>query len=489
MRKSLVILLLLSLNVAAQQTKVTLHVGKKTTIIQRLLNSTLPTTYDAIHINGYNEFDIPPVDSTGGNYEMAYDARSYVGYKTFHDASQIQTAPETIILSGASGYYPSLWKENGNYYLYYHDISDDIHVRVASTISGLSSATPVLVASGCSDFSVRRSPTGTYVASGHIGGKACIWTAPTPTSTFTLRGYVFGEPSTDVFQPVPYTNQADGCVFFHRGECYYMFNGFFAGRTGTPSTSHPVIFQIDTTTWRATHWPIEFIHQYSRAFHQEFAPGAFVYNPVFVENAGRQEMWYVGSSSDTGYIAHYQIAGQSDYEVTPSDLKLWLRDGDSTEIVSNRYHRYTTGGFYNFLNSSYLLFGTINCTFTATALPDSNGLLFCMGNRDDRHIRAYVNSSSELWVSFNTGPSTYSYKVKDVTLNVQDTVSISISNVLGFLDVSINGDDKGTFPGNFTGLDTYSIYNLQTDLHSAGSQFHGTVHELKNIQSTPFLIQ
>jgi hypothetical protein len=489
MIRKLVILLLVSVNLWAQQ-KVTVYVGKKTTPIQKALASTLPFAYDAIHPSGFNEFDIPPVDSTGGDYETVYDARTYIGYKTFHTAAQIQAAPETVILSGSSNYYPSLWKENGNYYLYYHDGSDDIHVRVATTIAGLSSATPILVASGCSDFSVRRSPTGTYVAAGYISSQACIWTSPAPTGPFTLRGYVFGDPNTDVTQPSAYTNQADGMVFFdHYGDCYYMFNGFFAGRTGTPSTSHPVMFPIDTTTWRATHWPVEFIHQYSRPFHQEFASGAFVYNPVFVKNGTKEEMWYVGSSSDTGYIAHYELAQQSNYEPVPSDVKLWIRDGDSTEIVSNRYHRYTTGGFYNFLNSSYIQFGTINCTFTATSLPDSSGLLFCLGDRDGRHIRAYVNSASELWVSFTTGSGTFSYKVKDIALNVQDTVAITVSNVLGFLDVEINGSDKGTFPGNLIGLDTYSLYNLQTDIHAAGSQFHGIINELKNVQSSPFLIQ
>jgi hypothetical protein len=488
MRILVFILLFISVGSANCQSNVTLPLGRNWGALRSSINSIPPTTYTALHPNGFNEFDIITDDVTG-DYEIVYDARSYIGYRRFHTASELQSAAETVILSGSHYYFPSLLKESGIYYLYYHNESNDIHVISSATIAGLSSATPVLVASGCSDFSVRKSPTGTYVASGYIGSHACIWTSPTPTGTFTLQGYVYGDPNTDVTQPSAYSNQADGYIFFDRDSCYYMFNGWVAGRTGTPSTSHDVIFPIDTTTWRATRWPIEFIHQFSRSFHSQFDSG-FIYNPVFVNHNGYREIWYVGSSSDTGYIARMPVLGITNLDTLPNTYKLLVRNTDSTELVSNRYNIYTTGGIYNFLNSSYLLYGVITCQYTATSLPDSTGLLFSIGNVSSTHMKAYVNSASELWVDFTTTAGNWSYKVKDISLNVRDTLTISIAPVLGvFLGVTINGSNKGSFPGSFTSLDTYSLYNTQTDIHAAGSQFHGIIHELKNVQSTPFIIQ
>lgn len=452
-------------------------------LMREIITSTLPMNETAVFSDGgSNEFDV--VELPGGNTGIVWDARTKIDYVEVPNSAAIQAA-----LSGKTNIrtttlsYPSHIIEAGVYYLYQHNSSDETTVSQGADEVAAGAASQTVLLTGVSDFKVVKAPDGVFWGVGHVSGKSKIWTASSPTGPFTDHGFVFNDPNLDLYQPPYALNQADQhLVFDYDDQPMLMFNAFTAGRTGTPQRSHSSVVMIDPATKRALHTPIEIIDQLSRTFHTELPgnPSAFCYNAVYVP--WLHEVWYSLSdgsigSPQPGYLACYAVDGDGDYTLPTNEL-LWITEDSTKERVSNRSYRETTGGFYDLLNRSFLLENDITCSFVCNTLPLSGeGLIFTIGSRSANHICAVVDSAGVLKVKWYTGTSG-EHTVDTITTGEEVELTILIRLSLGFLALTINGVSVGTIPGNFTGLDTYSVYNEETDVEPAGSQFTGIVRSL-----------
>lgn len=481
--------------------------------IGRLVNSTLPLAATAVHPAGFNEFDLIPADDGTGDYEMVFDARTTIKYIRFHDPSELQskvgTSQERLIYTGQFTY-PTIFKEKGRYYVYFHNVSNQIMLIEGNTVDELAAATPRLVYSefSTSDWSVRKNPRGGYMSAGYINAKACIFTAPLPGGPWKFENYLFFNDVPEE-NPAYATNQADGMVFAKGDRLFYFFNAFHASRQGIPPVSHPVVMELDKN-YKAIGRPVEFIRNKGRAFHSlTDNPNAFAYNPVFIEIEGREEVWYSGSSGsigapDTGYIARYQVSSTPITPVAEPGIVAKMRAGDSTDYGTNRKHTMVgtvtntvAGGFattsansgvYNYLNFPYLYEFDISCDFRVGAFPATGrSLIFTIGDKTTHHIALTVDSVGVLRATFN-GTQQVTYNVAGtVTLNARTSFKVSVrrqtgrNGVLnGFTNIVINGDGAQTYASNssYTNLLTYSILNDSTDAVAPARQLNGSVYGL-----------
>jgi hypothetical protein len=484
-----------------------------TDFMNRFVNATLPTGYLATYPNGFNEFAIIDAADGTGDYELFWDARTSIRYVRFHDPSELPTkisgGLDVAIKDPWTMGYPGLMKVSGTYYLYLHDSvgAGNIKVLSGNSIAALQSATPTtLISDGSAvDWNPKPNPIdGGYITCGFTsGGKAAIWTATTPTGTWTLRSVLF--PVGGANENPPYaTNQADGEVIFSGGKVYATFDAFHASRQGTPHSSHNVIIELDPTAdYTAKGRPIEFIHQFGASWQDSLPanPNAFCYNACYINIQGREEVWYVASSGDVsspnlGWIARMEISASdvaptrsiytvarakagNDYDVDSNRLQFtW---GDLTNDTTNGI-KATNGGLYNFMNGEYLDEWDLSCSFKVFALPtSSDGLVFILGNSAAMSIALIVDTSGNLKIVFkaDSGTSTIDTGM-DVTLNTLTSITITGRRPGGGITKSFtfNGSPVFSSNGNYYSMDTYSLLNDKTDVVAAGRQLNGAIYEL-----------
>jgi hypothetical protein len=481
--------------------------------INRFVNAVLPSNYLATYPAGFNEHTWFDAADGTNDIELFWDARTSIKYVRFHDWSELPTkiasALEVTIKSPWTMGFIGGMKVSGTYYLYLHDSvgAGNMSVLSGASIAALQSGTPtVLISDGSAvDWNPKPNPIdGGYITCGFTsGGRAAIWTAPTPTGTWTLRSLLF--PTTGADENPPYaTNQADGEVFFNAGKCYATFDAFHASRQGTPRSSHNVIVELDpTNNYAAKGRPIEFIHQFDRAWQDSLPanPVAFCYNACYGEVAGTKYVTYVASSGDvstpnTGWIAVMTLSA-SDEAPTRSIYTIGrAKAGNNYDVDSNRLQfpwgdltndttngiKATAGGMYNFMNASYLDEFDLSCSFKVAALPTSgDGLVFILGNKDAMSIALTVSTSGRLKIQFKADSGLTTIDTgQDVVLNTLTNITMTGRRPSGgfFKHYTFNGVEVHVSGGNYYSMDTYSLLNDQTDVVAAGRQLNGAVYEL-----------
>jgi hypothetical protein len=490
--------------------------------INRVVNSSLPTTYTAFHPAGFNEMDLAVADDGTNDYILVFDDRTHLKAIRFHDPSQLQskvgTAAEVTILS-AEVTFPSIYIERGRMYVYYHNTSTQTMMIEGSTFAELQAATPIVVwdpgSTGIisSDWSVRKNPNGGYIASGNDAGRACIWTSPFLSGPWTYRGPIW-ETSYSINEDPPWaTNQGDAMVFFKGNRIFLLCDYFHATRQGTPPQSHNSIVELDTN-YKVIGRPVEFIHQKDAEWQQDFlggAPNTFCYNPVYIENQGREEIWYSLSTGsiaipDTGLIARIILSDNGEGVGRHVGTIAKVQRGYNTDVETNRYHEYygnvvNTGtgiqihgdssGLWNFLNFPYLREFDVTTIFKIDTLPasGSESVIYMIGDTTRHHVSLTVDHSGKLHFRMKGVAATNDYPITG-TVSTGTVYNIKASVKLqqnkngidgGWRDLVINDDAAQTYTvtDSYTDLQTYEIGNDKNDLVPASRQFLGTVYNFE----------
>jgi hypothetical protein len=493
------------------------------TFIDKVVNSTLGTSWLATHPKGFNEFDLIDAGDGTGDYELFFDDRNSTKYIRFHDPADLQlkvgTPDEKLIQSGL--HYPGVLKVAGRYYLYMWDTANAVlkHVE-GNTIAELQAATPVShsEAGTASDFAPVVNPNGGYIAAGQHE-QARIWTASNPAGPWTDRGFIFDPLPTDVnqkLQPQYATNQADGMITFKDGKCYYLFNGLPYQHIGTPSTSHECIVEIDLTTYRAKGRAVEFIHNYDHPW-LEFTNSGVLYNaianPVYIEIQGRKEMWFMGDTTGTftspapGSIAKYDIVDTTTYAGLGGVTKIANAiAGYRTDLAHNCLHTVygsvsntssgitataNNSGLWNFISTGNLLNFVLNCSFSLSSLPSSGNeatVFHIIGPGkgtaypDKCELYLRVDSAGVLRLTFIDYAGTTSTWTVNGTVAVGAVKTFKVrsqffNSPYGY-KWTINDDSSQTY-SSFNGMGQSGIYSLlndKTDLMPAGNQMLGSIY-------------
>lgn len=487
-------------------------------LIARILNSEMPTTYTAKRVGRFGEFDLIPANDGTGDYELFYTASvtGPVRYMKFHDPSEIQgligTAGDKVIT--ASNYvYPGVLKVNGRYYLYVRNYSSGgIYLLEGSTIAELQAATPKLMnelATSTSDFNPTINPNGTYIASGHIAGVAKIWTANSPGGPWVDKGEIFSAQSTQKLQPTYASAQADGYIFPYGDKLFYMINGLpynHLRKSGTsPKTSHQVIVEIDPKTYKAIGRPVEMLHAYDLPFVKIFASPDTVQaiaNPVYVQIQDREELWFMWSKADSGYIAHYDVSQNDSISgIDGVNAIVNVIPGVVTDLANNtllnEYGTISTtdstftvasgvGGLWNFVSTGNLVNFSLSTQFKVSTLPgggDSSTIFRLYddlaGTVDERNnqLGLTVNSTGGLILSFiDKDSAIVNFNAGTVSTGVKTDFNLTVTQTSTGFDWTVNGSTTSLTNGmKYTGI--YSLMNDSTDVIAPSRQLIGSIYK------------
>jgi len=513
--------------------------------INRLVNSPMPSSYAAFHPKGFNEFDLR-IDPSDGQKIIVFDARDQLRWIKFTTDADLQSKVGTasdIVIKTAQNSYPSLVIENGRYYIFYHTPSNDILLIEGANTTELAAATPVTVwdhtATGISvnDWSVRKNPvSGGYITGGYVGSVACIWTSPSLYGNWTLQGQIFWDAnSTGHISELPgLTNHADGMIFFKGKRCFYMSNNFniTALTVGTDLASHCSIAEIDLKDYKVIGRPVEFLKGDGYSFYNSFGAGPFPYNPVYLQNGQKDEIWFVGSTGtigapDTGYLAHYQIGIIDSVGVRGDNITTniadaragYTKDGQSN-IIHKTYGIVTNtvsggiatsssnSGVWNYLSRQSINQFDIFCRFKVTSLPAGQAVIFSMGSTiggTANYITLTIDSIGKLHFKYRN--STTVDFILSGTVSTGVITNFSASNrrwvnktfgfKLGYSLITINGTGTPLLNtgGAWTPVMTYSLMNDSSGAtpvggtNALGRQLNGAIYafEVNEAQPEPFI--
>lgn len=282
-----------------------------------------------------------------------------------------------------------------------------------------------------------------------------------------------------------------------------MYNGLPTANLQYPHLSHEVIVHLDPTTFQPKSKAIEMFHCRDLSMLKTVVAGDTIQaaaNPVYVNIQGRNELWFVWSKADTGWISYYQIGSKDSLSgLNGYFSQAKVVPGVRTDIASNLLHNFygsvanndsgivataTSSGMWNFIPSGNLVESRIHVQFALSSLPSvgDSATIFKLTPNSPANTRVTysVNSSGVQVLRYTNaaGVSTNFTITGTVSVGVKTDLDLIWSFTAGTIIANSGTSSSQTFTSatSIGECTMYSLMNDSCDGFAPAHQMLGTIY-------------